>query len=160
MKKGQQAQIFGIIVSIFLVSGIMLFGYSSFTKIKETSEQASLIDFENELNGVIKTTYAKYGNVKQHKAVLPVGFDAICFVDLGNAPSIDQYPLIKDSVDSKTGDNVFLIGKNFKALRMGTEKISYIKNEDDPFICLDSADGFINLRLEGVGRGVKIEAWK
>ena len=160
MKKGQQAQIFGIIIGIIFISGIMIFGYTSFSNLKSSSDDAKLIQFQQELQSVVKKSYSNYGSVKQFKSVLPPGFDDICFVQLDMSPNlITDNNFIQQSVADGAGENTFLIGKSMKPFRLGTEEISYIKNSDKPYNCIKSIDGYIELRVKGVGRGVSITQW-
>ncbi len=182
-KKAQHSQIFTIILGIVIVGGILLFGYSSFNKLRIQSEQAEFIQFKEDLKSGVNLVYSDYGTVKKKELRLPLDYDEICFVDVdyvwGEIATTENYnfiqnnkvsqnnrgllTLIDDSVKSNVKKNTFLLGpKNaFDSILLGNEDTekSYIKNSNTPFVCVKASNGYLTLRLEGLGNGVKIEEW-
>jgi len=164
-KKGQHALIFTVILAIIVVGFIIVFGISSFNKLRASAEQATMIEFQEEIKGSAKTVYSQYDTVRKLELMLPGKYDTICFVDMYYFASSADYTDIDDnrirgSVEDGVEANTFLLGpKNaFMPLYLGGDK-SYVRNNNEPYKCIESADGYLTLRMQGLGNGVTIEKW-
>jgi len=157
MKRAQiQSQVFIFILILIIVSFTLVFGYKYIRGISKQGEDVSVILFEQELKKDVKANI-HYGYVDIVELDLPKKYDIVCFTDydkekvLANS-LIDDYPLIKSSVESETGENVFL-SKNtevsFKAESLAVE---------DGFLCIENKIGIIKLRIEGLGDKARISS--
>ncbi len=173
MKRAQQSQIFTIMMGIIVVGGILLFGYSSFTKLADTAKQATSIQFQQDVISKVKVAYgSSFGTVKIKDIHLPTPYTEICFVDMVNVKTSlskpassasvllekSRYLLMEDSIISDVEANVFLFDENngFESFYVGEEDKNYILNKQNPVICLNSSSGDIKMRLQSAGNGVKI----
>lgn len=159
MKKGQViGQIFIYVITIVLVSFLLLFGYQAITTFKGKADQVSFLQFRNNLQNTIEVLTTDFGSVKVKDFFIPGNIDTVCFVqsfpeipDIISNPDIDNYPIIKDSVQAQINKNVFLISKNIEE-SFYTGKISL----SDEFFCFLVVRGEIKLKMESKGNHVFI----
>ncbi len=148
------SQIFTYILALVVTSLILLYGYNAITKMKSQTDTVSLLQFKNDLTNAIDSLSYDYGSVEIKRLAAPPGFNELCFVNLeaSPAPSFDpKYNLIKNSFDSGSKNNVFLLGVSaFEPFQV--TKIS----PDSNFVCIPSVGGKIPVRLEAVGGAVKV----
>ena len=166
-KKSQiYGQVFIYILTIVLVSFILIFGYNSIQNLRAKANQVECLNFKNDLRNAIETISSDFGRVKKADIGLCSPYNQVCFVetyeqqipgkfDKNNPKSnIPLDPIIKDSIKSETGKNVFLVDKAAKEpFYAGNISVAL-----DVF-CVKSINGKINLKLEGMGNHVVISQW-
>jgi hypothetical protein len=160
MKKSQMyGHVFIYILTIMVTSFILIYGYNSIKKFQDTTNTASCIKFRNDLKSAISTITSDYGTVKRKDLEICSGYMKICFVetyesfDANNLPiSID--PIMKDSLKSGSGRNVFLIDDS-------TKESFYAGNitVQGDVLCITPQNSRISLRLEGRGNYVALDKW-
>lgn len=152
-KKAQAQQIFTWIIAIVMMSLLILFGYRSIVSLKDRGEQVKYLEFKNDLTSTFETTM-DYGSERRVSLSAPSGYNEVCFVsfeggiDLG---LMDDYPLIKDSVEFQLGkevtENVFLV----ESVAENSFKVDNLR-VDGNFLCIEVRSGKINFRVAGFGR--------
>ncbi len=161
MKKSQiYGQIFIYILTVLLTSLILIYGYNSVKNFKDRAGQVSCIKFKNDIKGAIGNLEGDYGTVKRKDMELCSDYNSICFIDYNidrnNIPPTD--PIIKDSIISRTGKNVFLIGGSSSREAFEVGKLS-VSPPVPQVLCIKSTGGKISLRLEGKGDYVELSQW-
>lgn len=146
-KKGQiQSRIFIYAVAVILGALILLFGYNAIKTIYIKGEQAAQIKFETSLQNSIEALSSSYGSVDIKTFKLPLKYSQLCFTSVTDKKElprifVDLYPLIGEAVE--TGDNVFLIGKDFDSFKVGKLELTY------NVYCTSIVNGKVKLRIEG-----------
>lgn len=157
MSKAQlYSQIFIYILTIILISFILVYGYNAVQNFKKRAEQVSCLKFRNDLINAVDVISSDFGSVKRKELQLCSGYSKVCFVETFESPNLpnDIDPIIKDSILSGTGRNVFLIEdiakESFYAGRISV---------DPDVLCIKAAGNKINLKLEGKGNHAAISQW-
>jgi len=104
----------------------------------------------------IESITSDYGSVKRKELQLCSGYNKVCFVENARNPTIpaNTDPIIRDSITSNTGKNVFLVEKIAKeSFYAGNISV------DGGVLCINSKNNQISLRLEGMGNHVGISEW-
>ena len=158
MKSAQlYSQIFIYILTIILISFILVYGYNAVQNFKTRAEQVSCLKFKNDLINAIESISSDFGSVKRKELQLCNGYVQVCFVETFESPNLPgkMDPIIKDSILSNTGRNVFLVEKTAKE-SFYAGKISV----EPDVLCISSVNNKINLRLEGKGNHVLLGKWE
>lgn len=155
-----KAQIYGqiliYVLTIMVVSLILVYGYSAVQNFKKRAEDVSCLKMKNDVQNAVEGMSGDFGSVKRKDIQLCAGYSEACFVESFENPnlpgSID--PIIKDSVLSGTGRNVFLVDNmardSFSAGRISVEP---------DVLCIRAVNSKISLRLEGKGNHVLLSQW-
>ena len=157
MKKAQlYSQIFIYILTIFLTAIILVYGYNAVDNFRKRADQLACLKFQNDLKNAIQSIYSDYGSVKKKELQLCGTYTRVCFVESIAQPTIpaNADPIIKDSILSKTGKNVFFLEKTTKE-SFYAGKISV----DPDILCITASNNNINLRLEGRGDYALLSQW-
>ncbi|MBU0615520.1 MAG: hypothetical protein KJ601_05480, partial [Nanoarchaeota archaeon] len=155
-KKGQfQSQAFIYILGALIFVMILLYGYNAITGLNKQQGQAKEIELKTNLENTITALSSDYGSIKTKTFSVPSRYDELCFTsttfrDELPPAFVSKYPIIADAVE--TGDNAFLIGKDFDAFQV--EKL----NLPNMVVCVPVVDGQIKLRIEGKGNSALISA--
>jgi len=106
------------ILSIIFIIVLLIFAVRSCSLIKEKQRDIILMDLENGIRSLVELLSSKPGAVKQDTFGVPEDVDIVCFVDLDHSDIIMnstqltvEYPMINDSLNSNSSENVFLIGE-------------------------------------------------
>ena len=154
MKRSQfYSQIFIYALALILTSFILIYGYNAITNIQNKAKQVSCIKLQNDMKNSIDAIIGDFGSVKRKDFELCGSFTQICFVESFDKPSLqaDTDPIIKDSVLSNSGKNVFLVDNVAK----DSFYIGKISVEPD-VLCIKAASSKISLRLESRGNFVEL----
>lgn len=157
MIKGQlYSQIFIYILTIILISFILIYGYNAVQNFKKRAEQVSCLKFKNDLVNAIDGISQDFGSIKRKELQLCAGYSRVCFVESFNSPNMPSNidPIIKDSILSGTGRNVFLV-ENIAKESFYAGKISV----EPDVLCINAVNSKINLKLEGKGNHAIISQW-
>lgn len=160
MKRSQlYGQIFIYILTIFLISFILVYGYNAVQNFKERAEKVYCLKFRNDLKSAVDVTLADFGTVKRKDLQLCSGLNEVCFVETledfdrsnpkSNVAELD--PILRDSISSGTEKNVYLVG--------GEAFYAGIVSVDNDVLCIKSINNKISLRLEGKGDHVLLSKW-
>ena len=151
-------QIFVYVLTIILISLILVYGYKSIQDFKNRAEQVACFKFKNDLQNTVESALSDYGIIKRKDIQLCNNYNMVCFVEtyeIINLPN-DIDPIIKDSIKSNTGRNVFLV-KNIARESFYAGKISV---EPEDVLCINATNNQITLRFEGFGNHVLLSEWK
>ena len=159
LKSQMIGQVFIYILAVVLIGFILIYGYNAITTFIEKSNQISFAKLKNDLSNIVEIVSPYYGSVKIRSFEVP-GYNKVCFVkNYGGFPVpipfslFDDYPIMKDSVQSKVKKNVFLIKKR-------TEESFFIGDitidEDndgieDDIMCIQIIRNRIKIKFEGKG---------
>ena len=157
MRKSQlYSQIFIYILTIVLVSFILVYGYNSIQSFKQRAEQVSCLKFRNDLVNAVETISSEFGSVIRKDLQVCNSYPEVCFVESFESPALPNNidPIIKDSILSNTGRNVFLVRDTAKE-SFYAGKISV----EPDLLCIKTVSGKVSLRLEGNGNHVLISQW-
>ncbi len=162
MKKATIGSIFIYTISALIIILVVYFGYRGITSIQEANEEAIMEKFQLRMKADISKLAINYGTTASFSYPVAEGYEKLCFVDLHlnvtneeirNSSLQSGYPLIWDSVESKSPNNAFLLGKKFLAFDTGK-----IKVECEPFVyCINITRTTINFVAEGGGDSVIIQ---
>jgi len=157
MRKSQlYSHIFVYILTILLISFILVYGYNAVQDFKQRAERVQCLKFMKDLQNAVESISSDFGSIKRKDLQLCGGYAQVCFIESVQSPNLPGGidPIIKDSILSNTGDNVFLVEKIAKD-SFYTGKIS-VKPD---VLCIKAVDGKISLRLEGKGNHVLLSQW-
>lgn len=157
MKNSQlYGQIFIYVLTIFLTAIILTYGYSAVGNFRKRAEQLSCLKFQNDLKNAVQSIYSDYGSVRKKELQLCGDYTKVCFVESLAQPNMPANvdPIIKDSILSKTGKNVFFLEKTAKE-SFYAGKISV----DPDILCVKAIENKISLRLEGRGSYAVLSEW-
>lgn len=158
MRKKSQlySQIFIYVLTIILISFILVYGYNAVQNFKKRAEQVSCLKFKNDLQNSVESVISDFGTVKRKDLQLCASYSQVCFVEtyenLKLPTNID--PIIKDSILSNAGKNVFLI-ENIAKESFYAGNISV----EPDILCINAVNGKISLKLEGKGNHVALAQW-
>ena len=148
------SQIFTYILAIVITTLILIFGYRSMMIIQERGCDICLVKLRNDLSNSVESIITDYGSVSRKDIQMCCGLNQICFVESVDSFSVPSSidPIIKDSIKSETGMNVFLLGEN------GIQPFNIGKISTEPNVmCLKGTR--MSLKLEGKGNYVQISKW-
>jgi hypothetical protein len=158
-KKAQNAgQILVYVLTVVIMGAILLFGYRSIMDFKSRTDKISMVDFQKKLESSINTITPDFGTMRRKTFLLSTEFKEVCFVTNYGTPVFDAdefagYPIIEDSVESQTGNNIFLItvdGEISESFGLGE-----IRTPGD-FNCVPIVDARLSVSIEGKGDHVVI----
>jgi cysteine-rich repeat protein len=153
-KRGQSGEaIRYLIIAVFIIA-ITTLGYNAAVKVKDRTCNAELVKFEIDLKNMDREV--KFGSVEEFTKQTPCSADEIIFVALNKSLDprvLDHVPLIRDSAQSGTQENVFVVKdkKLFKSFYAGNIDIDYPN-----YLCLLPRSEEINFFLEGKGKEVSM----
>ncbi|MDP3766217.1 MAG: hypothetical protein Q8R04_06925 [Nanoarchaeota archaeon] len=157
MRKSQiYSQVFIYILTIILISFILVYGYNAIQSFKKRAEQVSCLKFKNDLSNAIESISSDFGSIKRKDLQLCAGYSQVCFVETFESPNLPNKvdPIIKDSILSNAGKNVFFV-ENIAKEAFYAGKISV----EPDVLCIKAANNKISLRLEGKGDHVLLSQW-
>ena len=163
-------------VFVYILVGItfalvLIFGYQAISGFLQSSEEVAFVQFKTDLENSIKRLSTEYGSVRIEVYTTPLGYEKVCFVDLGyeNIPGEiqdlceqDQYACAvwedaKEAQQAADGDfsagykdvaeNVFL--QPLGSVKIKVAPIRFADNQG--FFCEPIFQGIFKLRLEGKG---------
>jgi hypothetical protein len=139
-----------------LISFILIYGYNSVQSFKQRAEQVSCLKFKNDLANAVETISSEFGSVIRKDLQVCNSYPKVCFVESFESPALPDNidPIIKDSILSNTGRNVFLVRDTAKE-SFYAGKISV----EPDLLCIKTVSGKVSLRLEGKGNHVLISQW-
>ena len=151
------SQIFIYVLTIILISFILAYGYNAVQNFKKRAEQVSCLKFKNDLVNAVESISSDFGSVKRKELQLCGGYTQACFIETFESPNLPSNidPIIRDSMLSNTGRNVFLVEKIAKE-SFYAGKISV----EPDVLCIKSTNSKISLRLEGKGNHVLLDKWE
>lgn len=167
MKKAQYiGQVFIYILAVFLIGFVLVYGYNVIHSFSRRTNEITNIKFATELKSSIESIMPDYESVKIKEFFITPEYKEICFVsnynglpDVTTISDIDKYPIIKDSIISKSEKNVFLVDVIEKeSYDLGKIKLEDKNGIDKKLLCIDVKGGRFRLRLEGKGNHVVITA--
>lgn len=150
------SQIFIYVLTIILVSFILFYGYNAVQNFKKRAEQVACLKFRNDLSNSVESISSDFGSVKRKDLQLCAGYTQVCFVETFESPNLPYNidPIIKDSILSNTGKNVFLVEKTAKE-SFYAGKISV----EPDVLCIKAVNNKISIRLEGRGSHALLSEW-
>ncbi len=159
-KRGQiYSQTFIYILALVLIGGILIFGYKSINKTRESTNQVMVAKFFSQMRNDVSVLKGDYGTEKLREYAMPEGFDTFCVVDLNRVDPdrIFSEPLVKDSVKSGVNANIFILNKG--SGKFDSSFIDGIKIENFPyFSCYKARSSIVPLSLKSLGNEVIILA--
>ncbi|MBI2541139.1 hypothetical protein HYV80_00315 [Candidatus Woesearchaeota archaeon] len=156
MKAQLYGQIFIYVLTVILISFILVYGYNAIHNFKSRAEQVSCLKSKNDLVNAIESISTDFGSVKKKEIQLCAGYSKVCFIESFESPNLPSNidPIIKDSVMSNTGRNVFL-GESTAKESFYAGKISV----EPDVLCINAVNGKALIRLEGKGNHASISQW-
>jgi len=150
------SQIFIYILTIILISFILFYGYNAVQNFKKRAEQVCMLKFKNDLINAVESISSDFGSIKRKDLELCASYAQVCFVETLESPALPNNvdPIIKDSILSNTGKNVFLVEKIAKE-SFYAGKISV----EPDVLCIKAANNKISIKLEGKGNHVFLSQW-
>lgn len=157
MKQAQiYSQIFIYVLTIILTSFILVYGYNAVQDFRSRADTISCLKFRNDIKNSIDSMSSDFGSVKKKDFQLCKNYNEVCFVETFGKPVLPANvdPVIKDSVLSNAGTNLFLVD-NIAKESFYAGNISVNPN----VLCIKAREQKITLRLEGKGNHVLVSEW-
>ncbi len=155
MRKSQVSQTVFYIFGIIVIGILLTAGLNYLSKTAEQHRQFLLLQFQQQFPRDVATLATQYGYVQSFTYNIPDTYPEVCFLDLTHRLELRQSPSLKDRAvlydaaqTSGSTDNVFLIGKDFKAFAVANLTLpSY------PYhACHKVGQKSLELTMEGAGR--------
>lgn len=143
-KKSQTQQVFLYMMVIVVVGAMLIIGFRSISGIMGQGCQVEYEQFKTQLESDIQGN-TRFGFAQQVSIRAPCDYDQLCF---GGAPPNNNDPVIAASMDAGA-ENVFLRQGRFMEPLFKNPSIEPPSNQ----LCIDSASGRFEFRLEGTGQG-------
>jgi hypothetical protein len=106
------------ILAIIFIIVLLIFAVKSCGLIDEKQRNIILNDLKNGIRSLVELLSSKHGAIKHDIFEVPEDINLVCFVDLSHSDIImnstdltRDYPMINDSLNSNTKENVFLINE-------------------------------------------------
>ncbi len=154
-------QIFIYLLTVVLISFILVYGYNAIENLRTKANQVECLKFKNDLRNAIAAISSDFGRVKREDIELCQPYKQACFIETfenfdKNNPqgSVPLDPIIRDSLRSESGKNVFLMD-NAAREPFYAGNISVALD----IFCIKSINGRISLRLESMGNHVAVSQW-
>ena len=164
-------QIFIYILTIFLISFILIYGYNAISSFKGRTEQIVSLKLQEDIKNSVQSITPDFGSAV--KKEIDIGSASeICFVESyktfdrnfavsnsdGTLMAAD--PIIADSIKSQSDKNVFLIGKSvLDSFYVGKISVDSSSSVSFNVLCTKSLNGKVTLKLEGMGDHALITEW-
>jgi PKD repeat protein len=122
-KRSQIKEYFVYFIIVILAVLIIIYGFKILMSSEQKRRGSILAIFEQAIKADIESLSTKIGSVKKKKYILPPGVDNACFVDLSrkkevlSSKLIKLYPLIKESIESGSKNNLFLLDRSKDVIR-------------------------------------------
>ena len=144
---------------IAIASAIILaFGYAMIRSVSDKGCDAQITRLQIDLGSIYKTLRTGARELQSYN--VQCGIDKIYFFDVGNftitsAGEFSQIPVMRDSLESASSSNIFLIKSNKveKSFYGGELKIAY-----PHYLCLVPKSSSISLLMENKGGSLGISA--
>ncbi len=164
MRKGQiVGQVFIYALSIVIIAAILIYGYTAVSEFRERSQNVAKVKLQNDITNAVSRLSSDYGSV-QRKELYMGEYHKMCFVDnYENTPTLPSSlnKIIRDNVESKTGNNVFLLKETLEqSFNAGKISVGNGMTGDEDTLCLNATANRVAVRLEGKGDHVLISAWQ
>ena len=155
-KKGAFSEVFKYIMAAIVAVVVIFLGYSVVSKTKDSACRTELQKFQLEHKSLGTALRAGETSLKEEK--LPCQADSIYFLDLSkdiDPSNFAKIPVIKDSVQSKGSDNVFIVKEGIvrSSFFAGNLEMKY-----PYFLCLKPRADKISFKAEGLGKTTMIES--
>ncbi len=155
-KKSQiQSELLRYILITVVAFLIIVFSIMLMRNLRERQREADLIGFKEDVSSSIEVIAARVGSVDREVFTLPEDIDLVCFLDLDKrdkileTPLVDKYVFIKDSLESESEQNVFLIANDILSDVFYEEDVCF---ENYPYYqCVEATYGTLDMLLEGLG---------
>jgi len=148
------SQVFIYAISLVIIGIILIMGYKYISGTKDTIDKTDILLLKNKLTNDIESITSDFGSEKKVSySILPS--TELCLVDKDNVNinNLNDYPLIKDSLEDNIEKNAFLVGNSiFESFYIGELEIN-----DPYFLCLKPVSGKINFVIEGKGNKALIK---
>ena len=116
-RKAQASQMFLTVLTLVIFVLVLIFGYKAVETFRAKSDDLLLLKFQKDLQTTLQSV--SYGTMKIRTFEVPYGYHEFWLVDVTNAFDTDgnvvpsctnSPPEILDAIQSRTGENAFLIG--------------------------------------------------
>jgi len=155
MKKAEiYGQVFVYILMIVVFAAILIYGAHQIQRLMQQGDKIDKERFKLELKDALADNI-EYGDTEVRQFKIPGAYEEVCFVGedtFTNQNAIDniEQPLIRDSVQSGSKNNLFLYPDGSDSFDIGPLKL------DVPTLCIPINNQRINVRLEGIGDATKV----
>jgi len=161
LKKSSIGTVFIYAISAIVIILIFYFGYRAVTGFQKANEDSIAERMQLRMKADMNQLSIRYGTRIKFNYDTSKYFTKICFVDLNlNETNTEirnnflnsNYPLILDSINANSPNNVFAFGERVLAFDVGKLRVSC-----SPYVfCLNSTRGKISFFAEGGGDSVMI----
>jgi len=156
-KKSTIGTVFIYAISAIIIVLIVYFGYRGISGIQKANEDAIMERMQLRMRADMSQISIRYGAIARFNYFVSPSYSAICFVDLfnesaGRNETLQNYPLVWDSVQSGSPNNAFATGEKTLAFDAGKLRVGC-----EPYVfCVNSTKGRISFLAEGGGDSVII----
>ncbi len=154
-KRGQiQSNVFMFVFILIIISLTLVFGYMYIKRLQDSQAQIEVENFKTKLKNDANSISAEYGSIIEKTYLLPAKYDKIIFADLKykedilESGSLDEYPLIKNSIEN-TDHNVYIISGNIIADSFNVDNLNMEK--ETPVITIPVRKGELKVKIHGKG---------
>lgn len=179
--KAQTTEIFYFILAIIVIGLLLLFGVRYIMELGEKVEQIDLVRFKTDLEGYAQEIAPVYGKWQKLELAVPSGIEKVCFVQLERF-DVEEYKtellykklqalctkghedynfLMCQAWQDDPSRNVYT--EPFDTLAIGI----YLgplevegAEEEQYYLCVDTTDHYLHIKMTGYGDRVLIEEWQ
>ncbi len=173
-KKAQTSEIFFFILAIVIIGLLLLFGVKYIMELGSKVNQIELVQFKTDVENYADEYRPVFGKWKKLTISVPVGILKVCFVqhetftdkklDIAHEEGLckkdnEDYNLFmcnawQDDISRNVYTNPFdelEVGIDLGAIEVGTA--------DQNYLCIDTSDHILQIKMTGKGDRVLIEEW-
>ncbi len=150
-------QVFIFILAALIFMLVLWYGYSAVTNFLKSSEQVGLAEFKSSFVSGIEQIKPDFGSVRKLTLYMPRRYYELCVVS--------SYP--NDDVLSSDFNAKYPV--LFELWNTGSENVFLLPKQETPFLVSDivvpdgyfctKVSGVADLRIEGLGDGVRVSLW-
>jgi hypothetical protein len=172
-KKGQTTQIFFFILAIIVIGLLLLFGVKYIMELGAKVDQIDLVRFKTDMEGYAQEITPVYGRWKKLDISVPAGIDKICFVQYSTGSETPLYHTQEGLCDNTHEDYSFLMCQAWQddvsrnlytepfdrldvGIDLGTIEVGSV---DQYYLCVDTSDGLLRIKMTGYGDHLLVEEW-
>ena len=174
MRKGQTTQIFFFILAIIIIGLLLLFGVKSIMELGGKVEQIDLVRFKIDLESYAEEIGPVYGRWKKLEIDVPAGIERVCFVQYDDPEGDVWYKQYQGLCKNDNEDYNFLMCQAWQddesrnvytepfdkldiGINLGNIEVGGV---DDYYLCVDTSEHYMKIKMTGKGDKLLIEEWE
>lgn len=144
-RKSQLSQALIYVLALIIIAGILLIGYKMVSSVMKTKAGSEIELLKSGIKNDVDRMMREYDNTRNFTKAISSRYEEVCFADPEKDIQVQMNEIVKDSIESGSENNIFLIGDEVVAF-----KINNLQLTNPYYICYENT-GIISYTLKGKG---------